>query len=184
MPLGARGSVRDGAAANSGMRSAAVQNSHAQDDLIGTRRICDHHGHSGQMVERPILVFVSEQQVDGRAGNRHLGVRENERLGSTTSGRWGIDSMFSSTISIAQSDGESAANVARPRGGFSARFPGTTFSTVKRKLQKLSGDLELMRNNRIGRGNWATSTESGFQVEGKNRVSRGGWKRTAYPVME
>src|SRR5581483_7798944 len=59
----------------------------------------------------------------------------------------GIDSMFSSMISICQSSGESAATVARPRGGLTVRLLGRTESIAQRKLQKLSGKRGLISSS-------------------------------------
>jgi len=59
--------------------------------------------------------------------------------------------MFSSTTVTSQFGGHNAANVARPSGGFSARFPGKILFSAQRKLQKLSGNRGLMSNSRTRR---------------------------------
>jgi hypothetical protein len=59
--------------------------------------------------------------------------------------------MFSSTTVTSQFGGHNAARVARPSGGFRARFPGSILSMAQRKLQKLSGQRGLMSNSRTGR---------------------------------
>ena len=64
------------------------------------------------------------------------------------SGFSGIDSIFSSIISISQSCGVSAAKVASPSGGLMALILfGMILSTTHLKLQKLSGNLGLINNN-------------------------------------
>src|SRR5512135_1803450 len=67
----------------------------------------------------------------------------------SASGASGIDSMFSSTISTLHDGGQSAASVARPRGGLIARFDGRMPSTAHLKLQKLSGYFGLISSSRM-----------------------------------
>src|SRR6266542_5349817 len=67
----------------------------------------------------------------------------------SAAGLSGMDSMFSSMISICQSAGESAATVASPSGGFTVRLLGRTESIAQRKLQKLSGKRGLISKSLV-----------------------------------
>src|SRR5436190_4950423 len=64
-------------------------------------------------------------------------------------GARGTASTFSSTISTSHDGGVSAASVASPRGGLTARLRGRISSTAQRKLQKLSGERGLISSRRM-----------------------------------
>src|ERR1043166_8214734 len=68
---------------------------------------------------------------------------------TSASGRSGIGSMFSSTIVTSQCAGHSAARVASPSGGLTARWPDKIALSIHSKLQKLSGNRGLIRSRRM-----------------------------------